>query len=682
MRYLMSLALPGAVLASALIPRESDPCAKIAKKEWMKPSQVNACLSSFAFNATLRDNTVDVLSKTFDQFHASTTFHLNMPDPFAEDTIDMIGELRRIKETTYSSDFELHRDVSTTVKQLGDAHAGYINYCYDSLYTTYLPFPLAVLANPEDLNSRDIYIVPEASKVAITQFGPKAIKKWHSALGRNLTEFNGARIVSINGQEPWAAVDAYAAVSGRYQAHTTRQNSFFSSYQLQTYQMGGFAQLSLPPSNNTVTLTLVRNGTNVEESYKVPYLSKIGTGTIKFSDSKSLWANNCLPTEDTNGYDERDTSNSAHAGVQLRSTLARRAHAKPARFQSDPIVPHVIGGRQMAVSSIMVDGPQFDVALPSELLPPKSLSGVSVMQWHVLDDKKTAVLHLSSFTGNFTALQQNVLDGLAAVKSKGATRLLIDLTNNGGGIICLAAWLHRVLAGPGPDTEPQAGLDGSVRARELPQKIVAKIVANNTGVHRSYYPFYNPLKWNNINSKPLAADFNWLNPTVDAEVNGVTDEFSTRVRDTCFPFDLTAPSTKPFEFENIAIMTNGQCASSCSLFSIIMHTKHNVRTVVVGGKPGTVQQYCGVVGGQSSNFAAMDSEVKTAGLKNDALAPPDFITNSYQGVTWKLGWSILNPKTFEEFQSHPAQINHPLLASTVNNPWELWKDVSRKLWPN
>ena len=95
-------------------------------------------------------------------------------------------------------------------------------------------------------------------------------------------------------------------------------------------------------------------------------------------------------------------SASTHAGVQVRSTLSKRAHAKPARFQSDPIVPHVIGGRRMAVSSIMMDGPQFDVALPSRLSPPKSLSGVSVMQWHVLDDKKTAVLHLSSFSGNFT----------------------------------------------------------------------------------------------------------------------------------------------------------------------------------------------------------------------------------------------------------------------------------------
>jgi purine-nucleoside phosphorylase len=104
-----------------------------------------------------------------------------------------------------------------------------------------------------------------------------------------------------------------------------------------------------------------------------------------------------------------------------------------------------------------------------------------------------------------------------------------------------------------------------------------------------------------------------------------------RIGDTCLPFTFTPPETKPFEFENIAIMTNGRCASSCSLFSVTMATKYNVKTVVVGGKPGTTQHYCGVVGGQSLNFVTVDSEVKTVGLKNDPLAPPDFLTNSYLG---------------------------------------------------
>jgi hypothetical protein len=73
-----------------------------------------------------------------------------------------------------------------------------------------------------------------------------------------------------------------------------------------------------------------------------------------------------------------------------------------------------------------------------------------------------------------------------------------------------------------------------------------------------------------------------------------------------------------------------------------MRTKYNVKTVVVGGKPGTTQQYCGVVGGQSLNFAVIDSDIKTAGLKSDALAPPDFINDGYQGELSRL-WAAFRP---------------------------------------
>ncbi|KAG9125262.1 hypothetical protein FRC07_008331 [Ceratobasidium sp. 392] len=680
MRSLFFFGLPAAVLA--VVPRAKDPCAKIAGKAWVKPSKVNACLSYFPFNATLRDNVVDVVSKTFAQFHTSTSFHLNMPDPFTDDTVDLIGELNRIKSTTYNSDFEVHRE---QVKRLGDGHAGYLNYCYDSVYITYLPFPIASLATPDALDVQNIHIVPEASDISTTTFKADAIKKWQSALGRNLTDFNGARLVSINGQDPWSYIDDLAAHSGGYQARTTRQNGFFASYAGSAYRLGDFAQSSWPPQNDSIVLTLVRNGTATEETYQVPYLSRLGSPSDVFTDAKSFWSTNCRATDSTNGSPNSASSSSAEIKSAVGTGLlsAPDPYSQPARFQSDPIKPQVEGGRKLAVSSLVVDGPQYGVDLPVKLSPPGNVSSVGPMRWYMLDDGETAVLHLSSFSGSFSTLAKGLLDGVNKVKARGAKKLLIDLSNNGGGVICLAAWLHRVLAGPQPGINIQPGLDGSVRAQDLPQKIVAKIIANNSDVDPGRDLSYNPLSWSDVNGKPFASNFNWLNPPIDVQVNGVSDRFSQKVGDICLPFSsLAPPSTKPFEFENIAIMTNGRCASSCSLFSITMATKYNVKTIVVGGRPGTTQQYCGVVGGQSSNLVTMDSEVKTVGLKNDPLAPPDFLTNSYQGITWRLGWSIRDPNTFEEFKSHPAQFSFPLLPNTVNNPAALWQDVSKRVWPN
>ncbi|CAE6493211.1 unnamed protein product [Rhizoctonia solani] len=681
---LLAFALSAFVSGSPLHVTRTDPCAIISNTTWLKPSKIHSCLSHFSFNTTLRDNVVDVLSKTFDQFHASTKFHLNMPEPFKDLTIDILGELQRIKQLTYSSDFELHQDISRTVKRLGDGHAGYANYCYDSLFVTYLPFPLAVLAQPGNEDVQNIHIVPEASEIATMVFGRGALKIWHSALGRNLSDFDGARIVSIGGKDPWDVVDAYAAASGSYQSKTTRQNNFFSSYQLQGYRMGDFAESALPIWGDSVSLTLVRNGTSTEETYDVPYLSRKESGTVNFTNAKELWANNCRPTRSTNGqsYVDQVSRKKGKTVTGAEVVSPDDPYSSPARFQRDPIIPQVYRGRRLAVSSLINDGPQLDMTLPEHMIATGNVSGTGDMNWFVLKDRKTAVLRLLSFSGDFPALQQNVLDGIDAVKSAGASRLLIDVTNNGGGIVCLASWLHRVLAGPEPELDFQPGMNGSVRAQELPKKIVDAIVNNRTGLSATELlnSLYKPSEWKNINNKTFPTDYNWLDPGVEVQINGVADTFSQSMGDTCLPFDIEPPKSRPFEFENIAIMSDGRCGSSCSLFSILMHVRHKVKTVVVGGKPGTSQQYCGIVGGQSSNFALMDSELKTFELKNDSLAPPDFLTNSLQGIVWRLAFSPSDSSTFEEFKSHPAQYAFPLLPSTVNNPNALWKDVTRRLW--
>ena len=41
-----------------------------------------------------------------------------------------------------------------------------------------------------------------------------------------------------------------------------------------------------------------------------------------------------------------------------------------------------------------------------------------------------------------------------------------------------------------------------------------------------------------------------------------------------------------------------------------MRKEEVAKTVVVGGKKDVTQQYCGTVGGQSTDYSTMDTEVK------------------------------------------------------------------------
>lgn len=317
---------------------------------------------------------------------------------------------------------------------------------------------------------------------------------------------------------------------------------------------------------------------------------------------------------------------------------------------------------------------QENVELPGELTPPTQLNGSwEVARFYMMEDDVTSVLALGSFSAsNFDDFQKCLLVGLENLKAKGATQLIVDVTNNGGGYICIAHWLHRIIAGPSPRTIPQAGLATETRAGPLAQLVVKQIAK---GADPDNELLYNPLAWQFANYTPFPAHYDWLQPPVEVAINGVKDAFSQRLGDECQPFEMEPPKEALFDPKKVAIISNGRCASSCSLFSITMAKLEGAKTVVVGGKNDVRQQYCGVVGGQSTRFADVDTEIKTAKLKNHTLAPPDFKTNSIQGITWRLGFGIDDPTQPEEWQDHPADVNLPLTAEMVNNPMEIWKQV-------
>jgi len=252
------------------------------------------------------------------------------------------------------------------------------------------------------------------------------------------------------------------------------------------------------------------------------------------------------------------------------------------------------------------------------------------------------------------------------------------VSNNGGGYICIAHWLHRIIIGPRHTTEPQAGLDSTARALPLAREVVHRI---SRGADPKEQLLYNPAQWTNATHHPFKKNINWMTDIQVIEVNGHKDNFSQRLGQECQPFSEEPPKHGLFKAKNVAIVSNGRCASSCSLFSITMAKLEGVKTVVVGGKADVQQQYCGTVGGQSTNFATIDTEIKSTGLKNHSLAPPDFLTNSVQGITWRLGYGLEDPAEPEEWQNHPADFNLALTMRTVNNPVAIWENVVDVLWP-
>lgn len=81
------------------------------------------------------------------------------------------------------------------------------------------------------------------------------------------------------------------------------------------------------------------------------------------------------------------------------------------------------------MSVFLNDGPQFDIVLPGPLTPANPTSGSGAMQFFMLDDKKTGVLALGSFSGTFATLESGLLSGLQNLKTLGATQLIVDVVS-------------------------------------------------------------------------------------------------------------------------------------------------------------------------------------------------------------------------------------------------------------
>ena len=121
------------------------------------------------------------------------------------------------------------------------------------------------------------------------------------------------------------------------------------------------------------------------------------------------------------------------------------------------------------------------------------------------------------------------------------------------------------IAGPKDTTVPQAGLYTEARAGPL-ARLITKAVA--AGIDPSNFLLYNSVNWAFANNTLMPSDYDWLEPPVEKTINGVADAFSQKLGQECQPFTVDPPEEALFDPTKVAIVSNGRCASSCSLFSV------------------------------------------------------------------------------------------------------------------
>ncbi|KAF8607362.1 hypothetical protein BDV93DRAFT_553078 [Ceratobasidium sp. AG-I] len=453
------------------------------------------------------------------------------------------------------------------------------------------------------------------------------------------------QVLTIEGIPAWLYVNGIATTySGNYIDHNIRVNSVFTNYRISggvwSQRLGDFAG-PLFPDKDSLTLTLIPANSTKPETAKFDYrASYLGA---PFTDSASYWQANCAANEETNGVDYRASSAKTKRDLRTKRQPIAKISASPAK----------------------------GVGLPGPYQPtqPDVISGTGVIKAYILPDNKTGVLMVGSFGGDYVGFQNDTVAALAKFKAAKLTQLIVDTTGNGGGYVCLGEFLINALVGT---SFGYAGFESTMRAGPLARKIVASDIAQGID-----YMNYSPNQWAFLNNTPQPANYNYMEPPTNFTINGSKDAVSKRFHDICTPYNVDLPAEPAFPASKIIIVGNGECASTCALFTAEAYEKLGIKVATFGGNPGQAMNFNGMAGNQVLEWADLDSEIKTAGLKNDSLAPPDLLVNANYRVNWRYAYSWQNKSEPLAFHVERANYRIPYTADTYINPQNLWAYVAK-----
>lgn len=461
----------------------------------------------------------------------------------------------KVSNGSYSGEFEFQQELY--IKVFGAAHDGHFVY-YPDLLT--IPFdwnrPLSLVSiSPDQSTLPEIYIYQDVV---------------------NKTTVGDASVVSlING------IDATAYLEDRIYQGSWNQDAD-SAYNSMFWEIAGYAnalgngffqgggRIRYIYQGATTNITFA-NGTEISlENYA--HIKKPFTGV---TDGESMYKVFCNP----NGYSGSDAAATANAPA-ANSSVTMPGYPSPVIITDDAIV-----------AGYYIDEEGYE---------------------------DVAVIVLLEFENESPAEFQAVCaDFFAEAVAAGKTKLVVDFQSNTGGYILQGYDFFRQLF-------PQVVQDGFSRWKDSDSflaisEIVSDAVAgidpytsDNEDLVGFYESWFNYRYDLNITDNPFLTFKDKFGPVVYQDTNyteimrwNLNDNLTT-TNDTfgmgieISGYGSLSNLTQPFAAENIVILYDGVCASTCTLASEMLRIQAGVQSVAMGGRPtaGPIQGVGGIKGAQ------------------------------------------------------------------------------------
>lgn len=566
-----------------------------------------ACLDSVPFNATSGKKLIADIRPYINW--QSTLVQLKSPPAEyvqkVQPPVDIIAGLDRIDSDIDVGNFKTEYDFGWAlyilIQSAHDGHFSYIPDIVSQIFSWGRPVPLVSVSE----DGQQLPAVFAYADVIGTQY-------------KNIS-YTPSPVVEIDGQDSISWLENWSQL-GSLQDRDALYNNVF--YEL--------AQVSLGTSGSgTGTFTGGGRGR---------YVYPGDTTTLKFANGS-----------------EYTMQNYARAIINLRNVttgedLARKwlsygAESGTAKVQSVNTIPN----QQISTSSLSTVG--TGGASPG-YPPPLVTSSTGNVNGFFIDIpgyEDVGILQLATFaasTGPRNDFQRTTQDFITKALAAGKTKLIVDVQANGGGTILQGYDLFKQLF---PDEDPYGvnrfrateaidliGKSFSAMASRAPRGSDMNYTIKSA--QQSWFDYHTDMT---VDGKPFAS---WSDKFGPQDFNG--DKYTTPARwnlsDVYIPFfsgginvtgygglaNVTGPPR--FKAENIVILTDGYCASTCTIFSEFMTQQAGVKTIAMGGRSNknAIQAIGGVKGVNNYAYSYIQSVVQSA-VKYDPSLNSSLLRRDY-----------------------------------------------------
>ncbi|KAK7535013.1 uncharacterized protein J3D65DRAFT_646717 [Phyllosticta citribraziliensis] len=555
------------------------------------------CLKSVPVDKSGDQNLIDEISEIM-EWQSTLAYIKNPPSGYDNPAVDILAGLQNISDTVgkggYSNEYDVQIDISNLLNKAYDGHLSYLSDIAGILLFGRLGRLVSV--------SHDGSAVPEV-------FLFEDLKQTNAG-----AKFTPSAVKTINGRPAQDYLNDLASQDGGFHDPDARYNNLFFNIAKQAYgaadQMGNFAGLTGTSAYDGDTTELVHeNGTKTS----IQNVAVVNADFTGVTNGKSFFDQFC------SGGDNTLDLSSLVSGVPSSSASATAPTATgypwPVHKTSDDIASGYFlndtGYQNVAVLSI----PSF---MPVEEDGTEDFQ--SVVRQFLADavkaGKKYLIVDLRANGGGATELGYDLFKQLfPTMEPYGGTRWRANSAFNAMGQVT-TAWAQSKLVA-GNETILEAGLVGTgVLVSEF--WVNSSLNANNKDF-ADWADLYGPHVFNSDNFTSIVRT-NFSDPFSVGD-----DEFSVTGYE-----NNTNVAAQPFAAENIVLLQDGYCSSTCAIFTELAKSQGAVKQVAIGGRPqtGPMQGVGGTKGAETIGWDTLAYKAATVEMFTTTRASAKLLTNS------------------------------------------------------